>query len=535
MNAVRSFKVLFLLLLLGVSSSIAQTLPPGTYTLSSDSLMIHSDGFSDTYIFGLGWVSGSDLPAPLIAGGAVTVAPEIFSRTGAPAAAPAPAMTFPARIDGLRFGGSEVIRVVLDLPSLASAAGLERYTGGGRVEDGHLRLDLDGLIPPSGSFAPYQGVRAAFRDQGLDLSLPAGTWAWNAFVLSGPVRLVIDLTPVALAAPAPAAPVTPVPAASLDAGEGRRLAAGVTYREFSYPTARGSSRVHLIDVAPGAGQFRVVGSSREPATLSQLARGSIAAINAGYFNTTTHEAIGLLLVDGQLDALPTLGRASIGFGSGTTLIDRVSASVSLRLAGGTITVPLGADGATLVDQAGVRAGSVTQGVITIRGSTVLSNRVGPVTVPQGSYAVVYSPEIRELALLDPGDVLTSSISFDPAFFNSAMHAVEAGPLLVMNGASAFQPELEQFARGQRILDDYTTQSAIGVRPDGSVLLVVADSMRAEDLVPLFISLGASQAMRLDSGGSAALYGNGQVINRNIERRIVSAIVLVPHQGALQSR
>ena len=52
-------------------------------------------------------------------------------------------------------------------------------------------------------------------------------------------------------------------------------------------------------------------------------------------------------------------------------------------------------------------------------------------------------------------------------------------------------------------------------------------MRAQDLVPLFLTLGAQEAMRLDSGGSAALYGGGRLLNRTAERRIVSAIVVVP--------
>jgi exopolysaccharide biosynthesis protein len=47
-------------------------------------------------------------------------------------------------------------------------------------------------------------------------------------------------------------------------------------------------------------------------------------------------------------------------------------------------------------------------------------------------------------------------------------------------------------------------------------------------VPLFLSLGADRAMRLDSGASTSLYLEGQIVNRQTaERRVVTAIIFVP--------
>ena len=101
-------------------------------------------------------------------------------------------------------------------------------------------------------------------------------------------------------------------------------------------------------------------------------------------------------------------------------------------------------------------------------------------------------------------------------------------MLVSGGQPAFEPDQEQFERGQRILDQYTQQAAVGVKADGTVLFVAADNMIAEELVPLLLSLGAEQAMRLDSGGSTTLFVDGEVVNRERERRVVSAIVFVPY-------
>lgn len=158
----------------------------------------------------------------------------------------------------------------------------------------------------------------------------------------------------------------------------------------------------------------------------------------------------------------------------------------------------------------------------------MSNKVGPRTVPPDGFALVYDPARRDLALINEGDSAALELDFQPEVFETVRYAVEAGPLLVSGGRSAFDPALEAFRRGERILDDYTQQAAVGVKADGTVLLVAADNMIAEELVPLMLSLGGYDAMRLDSGGSTTLFIDGEVVNRTSERRVVSAIVFVPY-------
>src|SRR5690606_12534615 len=87
----------------------------------------------------------------------------------------------------------------------------------------------------------------------------------------------------------------------------RDLASGVEYRRFNYTTAGGGSVVHVVSIAPQSGEFRDVGESQVPRTVSQLASGALVALNAGYFDTATFEAIGYLLVDHGLLSLPSRG------------------------------------------------------------------------------------------------------------------------------------------------------------------------------------------------------------------------------------
>jgi exopolysaccharide biosynthesis protein len=280
---------------------------------------------------------------------------------------------------------------------------------------------------------------------------------------------------------------------------------------------------------PGSGELRVVGESRVPRTVSQLASGALVALNAGYFDTANYAAIGLLKVDHGLLSLPSRGRASVAFSpAGPPLIDRLDADVLLYTSRGALSVGTAVgDGVVVARTAGALAGSPSQGVLVVKDGVVVENKVGPRVVPAGGFALAYPPGNRDLALLDTGDEVAISTHLRPHGFDAAQYAVEAGPLLVQDGRAAFDPSREGFASGQRILDGLTQQAAVGVMPDGTTLFLVAETMRAEDLVPLFIGLGADRAMRFDSGSSTTLVVEGAVVNRASERKVVSAVVLVP--------
>src|SRR5699024_9816762 len=133
----------------------------------------------------------------------------------------------------------------------------------------------------------------------------------------------------------------------------------------------------LLEIAPGAGEFRVVGTNGGAQTLSQLADGAFAAINAGYFNTETFETVGLLQVDGTLLSLPSRNRASFGVGPGGPVIARTGAHVHLRVEGR----PLlrhsngAADGVELYRSAGARVGFARRGNLVVKDNRVIANRI----------------------------------------------------------------------------------------------------------------------------------------------------------------
>jgi hypothetical protein len=478
-------------------------IPGAVATVTDGAIVVSAGGREVIYVQGFGWLTDLDVPGPTVVDGEVYGAPELLHALG---------LDLPV-VENIRFAGDAEIRIVLDVPGLEPGR-LAHLHDEGEVDEGSvLALDLPSLLLPAGLPDVFRGLEVVLRQErdATRLELLQGPFSYRVFTLPEPTRLVIDV----------------VPSRPLLGPETREaLAPGVTYQRLRAEGSGGPTWVHLIEVAPDAGEWRVVGTSGEAHPMPRLADGAFAAINAGYFDTTTREAIGYLVVDGGVLSLPSRNRASVAFGGGAPVIDRVTVEYTVWVNGrvAAITGAAAGDGLTVVTSGW--AGSARQGVITMdEDGVVLDNRVGPVRLEAGTKAVVYPPENRPLALADEGDAIRYQYRVDPSAMAEARYAVEAGPLLIKDGVPAFEPALESFALGQRILDGLTQQAALGVRADGTVLLVAAEAMVAGDLVELFLRLGARDAMRLDSGGSTTLMANGRVFNRRSERDVVSAIVL----------
>ncbi len=507
-----------------------RALPGVVVEESADATVLRLGARELVYVRGLGWLSGLDAPAPRVEEGVAYADEAVWSALGdvparppagpaSPAAAAAATAEGPLQLTGVRVSGDVDVRVVLDLEGALTEA-FDDLVGLGRVEAAdrlHLALPVDavpGDLPTTVGAFDLRWVR---EGQGVRLEVGGVAFAYDVFALTGPTRLVLDLRPDRGAVPAPVEEVDV-------------LAPGVTYRTFRAEGAAGPSRVHVLEVAPGQGEWRVVGTSGAPRPTADWAEGAFAAINGGYFDTGTRSAIGLFVIDGTWLSPPSRGRAAVGFGPDGVVIDRVTARFGVWLDGRSVLAPTHPAAAQvsvhLVEDAW--AGSGREGVLLLDGDgRVTANRVGPLQVPAGGRAIAYPPEVRALALADEGTLVRTELRVEPESFAAVRYAVEAGPLLVRDGAPAFEPDREAFVRGVRILDEVTQQAAIGVRADGTVLLVAAEAMVAGDLVAVFERLDARDAMRLDSGGSTTLFADGEVLNRRSERAVANAIVWRP--------
>ena len=518
---VRALTALFAVALLATAPHAAAEavwvpLPGVVLEEEAGASVLRVDGRELVYVHGLGWLADLDAPPPRSEDGVVFVAAAVAAALDLASPAIAPPDLEGAQLLAVRASGDVDVRLVLDLDGIDADA-VRTIGSVGRAEAGTpLRLDLplagwpDDLPTTVGAF----DLRWTRSDVGVRLEVGGVAFAYDVFALAGPTRIVLDLRPDRDGVPVPDEQV-------------EVLADGVRYRTFRALGSGGPSRVHVLEVAPGAGEWRVVGASGDPRPTVEWASGAFAAINGGYFDTGTRSAIGLFVVDGAWVSPPSRGRAAIGFGPEGVVIDRVRASFGVRVDGRTVLAAShpSAGEVQVHPVAGGWAGSATQGVLVLDADgVVVANRVGPVRVPAGGRAIAYPPEVRALAHVDEGAVVATDLVVSPAAFAGVRYAVEAGPLLLKDGRPAFEPELEAFARGVRILDEVTQQAAIGVRADGTVLLVAAEAMVAGDLVALFEGLGARDAMRLDSGGSTTLVADGLVLNRRTERAVANAIV-----------
>jgi hypothetical protein len=552
------------LLATGVAQPAAGPLvvPPDVVAESSDGISLRTPAGRVGYLAGLGWTHGAVLPPPAVDdAGRLRLAPATAAGLGLP------------HLAGVRTGLNDATtRLVVDFGATEAAALEAARREAVVAPDRALELALPGVLVPDGALLARDGLRLdALPGRGADpprLRLTAPAARATVFPLAGPTRLVIDLTPLPPGAePTPGAPAgapeprdpgdapaapgaAAAPGASAAPGEAaggasaaveptlRALAPGVRYRTLAADGREGVSRVHVVELAPGAVELRVVGRSGEGRPVAAWADGGIAAINAGYFDPDGFDAIGLRRIGGTLLSWPSRGRAAVGFGPDGTVIARAGADVRVRVDGRLAAeARLAGDGPWAWSQReGARVGSARTGVLVLAaGGRVVANRIGPQPVPAGGAALAYDPAVRALALVEPGQRVQVRAELTPPALQRARWAVEAGPLLVQDGRPAFDPEREGFARGRRILDEATQQAALGVRPDGTVLLVVAERMVAQDLVPLFLRLGARAAMRLDSGSSATLVADGRAVNRLLSRRVESAIVAVPAVSARDAR
>jgi exopolysaccharide biosynthesis protein len=105
--------------------------------------------------------------------------------------------------------------------------------------------------------------------------------------------------------------------------------------------------------------------------------------------------------------------------------------------------------------------------------------------------------------------------------------LQAGPLLVRDGAPCVEGDAEGFSAGQGQFDSDITagrypRAALALRADGRLLAVACDG-RADDeagltlaeLAETLVALGARTALNLDGGGSTSLVCAGRL--RNVPR------------------
>jgi hypothetical protein len=122
----------------------------------------------------------------------------------------------------------------------------------------------------------------------------------------------------------------------------------------------------------------------------------------------------------------------------------------------------------------------------------------------------------------PGALMTFRLGLE-SWWDNVEDAIGGGPRLVRGGVAVYRPQAEAFTSYQ--LDLRHPRTAVGQRPNGRVILLVADGrssrshgLTMNQLAKAMVHYGAERAMALDGGGSSEIAFNTNVLNRPSDGR-----------------
>lgn len=353
-------------------------------------------------------------------------------------------------------------------------------------------------------------------------------------------------------APAAAQPVT--------------LAPGISYERI----ARDGQVIHLLVVRPGPlvglDVGYMAGTPAQRATLtgalrSQNATGEVAGVNGDYFNLANAYPSGILALPGELGDEPEPTRSALVLPpSGPIEVMRLSLVGRYQVLDPTLIPPAPPRGFVGVNRPFERSSEavvftprygpatprctrcVEAAVAMDGGATLAPNReqLGTVlSVREGTGGTPLAP--GQLVIAADGGAGTTlrgdlapgrrvSVTATIAGLPDGAQALGGGPELVHNGVPVISSG-EGFTAGQ--LSQRTARTAIGQRADGAYLLVTTEGPQqghpgfsVPEQARLMASLGAVEAIGMDSGGSALMaLGDRLVIPWRSERPITTGLVV----------
>lgn len=336
---------------------------------------------------------------------------------------------------------------------------------------------------------------------------------------------------------------------------GETVAPGVTFHTSTDSTLldpAGPVQVSMLKLDPHRVRLTSLLSNdqvmfAEPVLEMAQRAGAVAAVNAGFFNVSNGEPVGLLKVGGVLVSDTPVTKGAIGIWStdaGRTELafDQISARVDLRIGDEPDAVALGVDGVDTTRARGKlmlytpkyhahtdTAGNGIEWVL--RGDPLrvseIRNDAGSTPIPADGFVLSYGgldpPE--ELKRLEDGTPVslathwTTVNGLDPERLDTADHVVNGAGLLRVRGRQVVSWENERLS-GPNFVETRHPRTLIGVDRRGDIWLAVVDGRQAlslgmtfSDLQRLADRLQLTDALNLDGGGSSTMVVQGKIVNR----------------------
>lgn len=258
-------------------------------------------------------------------------------------------------------------------------------------------------------------------------------------------------------------------------------------------------------------------------TISTIARNNnaVIALNGTYFKPQTGVPLGTLMINKKIYTGPVYDRVAMGIFDNGFDIARVQLNASIKGSGKVIKVdninqPRMLSTYVLVytpewGKYSPYAPKYGMGLL-VEDGKITKASANPIAIPQNGY-VISGPSSILKPLLEKKDT-ELSVNTNPEWKN-VKHIISGGPYLVKNS----EVFVDMTAQKLGAVGGRNPRSAIGYTAENNLILVAVDGregssvgMTLIELASFMQSIGCTNAMNLDGGGSTVMYVNGQVVN-----------------------
>jgi len=248
---------------------------------------------------------------------------------------------------------------------------------------------------------------------------------------------------------------------------------------------------------------------------------SVVAINGGFFKPQTGVPLGTLMIDKKLYTGPIYDRVALGIFDNKYDVGRVQ--LNARIIGNNheikidnINQPRMLSSYILAytrDWGNYAPVSPQYGVqLRIEGNKITAASANPLSIPENGYVLV-GPKSK-LSKLFGAEYVDIQINTNPKWEN-VKHIISGGPYLVKDN----QIFIDITAQKLQSIGGRNPRTAIGYTKDNELVLVAVDGregssvgLTLSELAGFMKSLGCTNAINLDGGGSTVMYVNGMIVN-----------------------
>ena len=248
---------------------------------------------------------------------------------------------------------------------------------------------------------------------------------------------------------------------------------------------------------------------------------SIVAINGGFFKPQTGVPLGTLMIDKKIYTGPIYDRVALGifkdgYDVGRVQLDGKIIGNNQEIKIDNINQPRLLSSYILAytrDWGKYAPVSPLYGVqLQIVGNKITAASANPLSIPENGYVLV-GPKSK-LGKLFGADYVDVEIKTNPKWEN-VQHIISGGPYLLKDN----QIFIDMTAQKLQSIGGRNPRTAIGYTEDNNLVLVAVDGREGSsvgltlvELAKLMKTLGCTNAINLDGGGSTVMYIKGQIVN-----------------------